>query len=104
MGWKSFGVLGFDLGPSFKVKPWFTGFGELSFQWIQICIGSLMRRSSYLYSHYLTCSRMYFILYLVFLLHIIDSIHPYASFLFFFLSLPFYVNAAADYVCILTTN
>ena len=28
------------LGPSFKVKQWFTGFGELSFQWIQICIGS----------------------------------------------------------------
>ena len=22
--------------PSFKVKQWFTGFGELSFQWIQI--------------------------------------------------------------------
>ena len=34
-------------GPSFKVKQWFTGFGELSFWWIQICIGSPMRRSSY---------------------------------------------------------
>ena len=34
------------LGPSFKVKQWFTGFGELSFQWIQICIGSPMRGSS----------------------------------------------------------
>ena len=34
-------------GPSFKVKRWFTGFGELSFWWIQICIGSPMRRSSY---------------------------------------------------------
>ena len=34
------------LDPSFKVKRWFTGFGELSFRWIQICIGSLMRRSS----------------------------------------------------------
>ena len=33
-------------GPSFKVKRWFTGFGELSFQWVQICIGSPMRRSS----------------------------------------------------------
>ena len=33
-------------GPSFKVKQWFTGLGELSFQWIQICIGSPMRRSS----------------------------------------------------------
>ena len=32
-------------GPSFKVKRWFTGFGELSFQWIHICIGSPMRRS-----------------------------------------------------------
>ena len=31
---------------SFKVKRWITGFGELSFGWIQICIGSLMRRSS----------------------------------------------------------
>ena len=35
------------LGPSFKVKQWFTSFGELSFRWIQICIGSPMRRSSY---------------------------------------------------------
>ena len=35
------------LGPSFKVKRWFTGFGELSFRWIQICIGSPMHRSSY---------------------------------------------------------
>ena len=34
------------LGPSFKVKQWFTGFGELSFRWIQICIGSPMHRSS----------------------------------------------------------
>ena len=33
-------------GPSFKVKRWFTGFDELSFRWIQIYIGSLMRRSS----------------------------------------------------------
>ena len=37
------------LGPSFKVKQWFTGFGELSFHWIQICIGSPMRRSSLLF-------------------------------------------------------
>ena len=35
-------------GPSFKVKRWFTDFGELSFWWIQICIISPMRRSSYL--------------------------------------------------------
>ena len=33
-------------GTSFKVKRWFTGFSELSFRWIQICIGSPMRRSS----------------------------------------------------------
>ena len=33
-------------GPSFKVKQSFTGFGELSFWWIQICIGSPMHRSS----------------------------------------------------------
>ena len=26
------------LGPYFKLKRWFTGFGELSFWWIQICI------------------------------------------------------------------
>ena len=36
------------LGLSFKVKRWFTAFGELSFRWIQIYIGSPMRRSSYL--------------------------------------------------------
>ena len=35
------------LVPSFKVKRWFTGFGELSSSWwIPICIGSPMRRSS----------------------------------------------------------
>ena len=34
------------LGPSFNVKQWFTGFGELSFRWIQICIGSPMHRPS----------------------------------------------------------
>ena len=38
--------LDLTLGPSFKVKQRFTGFGELSFRWIQICIGSPMRRSS----------------------------------------------------------
>ena len=32
-------------GPSFKVKQWLTGFGKLSCQWIQICIGSPMCRS-----------------------------------------------------------
>ena len=36
-------------GPSFKVKRWFTSFDELSFQWIQICIGALMRMSSLFY-------------------------------------------------------
>ena len=34
--------------PSFKVKQWFTGFSELSFLWIQICIGSPMHRSSFI--------------------------------------------------------
>ena len=34
-------------GLSFKVKQWFTDFGELSFRWIQFCIDSPMRRSSY---------------------------------------------------------
>ena len=32
-------TLDLTFGPSLKVKLWFTGFGELSFQWIQICIG-----------------------------------------------------------------
>ena len=32
-------MLDLTLGPSFEVKQRFTGFGELSFQWIQICIG-----------------------------------------------------------------
>ena len=78
MGWESFRVVRFDLGPllkvkrgckptyrkswagnilmsdltfgpSFKFKRWFTCFGELSFRWIQICIGSAMRRSSFLF-------------------------------------------------------
>ena len=31
-------MLDLTFGPSFKVKRWFTGFGELSFQWIQICL------------------------------------------------------------------
>ena len=42
-------ILGLTFGPSFKVKRWFTVFAELSFQWIQICIGSPMRRCSYMY-------------------------------------------------------
>ena len=35
-------LMWFDLTfcPSFKVKRWFSVFGELSFWWIQICIGS----------------------------------------------------------------
>ena len=39
-------LLDLTFGPSFKVKRWFTGFGELSFWWIQICIISPMCRSS----------------------------------------------------------
>ena len=40
------------LGPSFKVNRWFTGFCELSFRWIQICVSSPMHRSSFkLVSH-----------------------------------------------------
>ena len=42
-------MLDLPFGPSFKVKRWFSGFGELSFRWIQICIGSPMRRSSCFY-------------------------------------------------------
>ena len=43
-------LLDLTFDPSFKFKRWFTGFGELSFWWIQICIifGSPMRRSRYL--------------------------------------------------------
>ena len=36
---RNFLMLDLTLGPSFKVKQWFTGFGELSFRWIQLCIG-----------------------------------------------------------------
>ena len=42
-------LLDLTFGLSFKVKRRFTGFGELSFWWIQICIGSPMCRSSYTY-------------------------------------------------------
>ena len=42
-------TLDLTFGPSFKVKRWFTGFGELSFWWIQIYIGFPMRRSSLLF-------------------------------------------------------
>ena len=48
MGWEYFDVVRFDLGFSFKVKQWFTGFGELSFRWIQSCFGSPMGRSSFI--------------------------------------------------------
>ena len=46
MGWESW-MSDLTVGLPFKVKRWFTGFGELSFRWILICIGSPMRRSSY---------------------------------------------------------
>ena len=46
MFWESSDVIRFDLGTLLKVKRWFTDFGELSFRWIQICIGSPMCRSS----------------------------------------------------------
>ena len=52
MGRESSDVVRFDLGPLLQVKWCFTGFGELSFWWIQICIGSPMRRSSlFLFIH-----------------------------------------------------
>ena len=38
---------GLALGPSFKVNWWFTGFGQLSFRWLQIYIGYWMRRSCF---------------------------------------------------------
>ena len=46
-------------GPSFKVKRWFTGFGELSFRWIQICISSPMRRSSLFIWGFTSLSTLY---------------------------------------------
>ena len=46
MGWESSDVVTFDLWSLLQVKQWFTGFGELSFWWIQICIGSPLLRSS----------------------------------------------------------
>ena len=49
-------LLDLIFGSSFKVKPWFTGFVELSFRWIQICIGSPMRRFSF---DFLTYVRTY---------------------------------------------
>ena len=39
-------MLDLTFGPCFKVKQWFTGFGELSYWWIQICIGCPMRKAS----------------------------------------------------------
>ena len=39
-------MLELTFGPSFKLKQWFTGFDELFYRWIQICIGSPMRRSN----------------------------------------------------------
>ena len=47
-------MLDLTFGPSFKVKRWFTGFGKLSFRWVQICIGSPMCRSS-LFLHQFPC-------------------------------------------------
>ena len=47
-------MLDLTFGPSFKVKRWFTGFGELSFRWIQLCIGSPMRRSSHIIVAFIT--------------------------------------------------
>ena len=47
IGWESSDVFKFDLGPFLQGKQWFTGFGELSFRWIQICIGLPMRKSSF---------------------------------------------------------
>ena len=47
-------MLDLTFRPSFKVKQWFTGFGELSFRWIQICFGSPMRRSSCLLDYWNT--------------------------------------------------
>ena len=41
-------LLDLTFGPFFKVKQWLPGFGEFSFQFIEICIGSPMCRSSYI--------------------------------------------------------
>ena len=36
MGWESSDVVKFDLWPLLQGQRWFTGFGELSFWWIQM--------------------------------------------------------------------
>ena len=43
------------LGPSFKVKQWFTGFGELSFRWIQICVNTSFDNRT-LFLHFSICT------------------------------------------------
>ena len=48
MGFKFSVVVRFKRWPLLQGQTWFTDFGELSFRWIQLCIGSPMRRSSFL--------------------------------------------------------
>ena len=69
-------MLDLTFGPSLKVKRWLTGFGELSFQWIQICIVSPMRRSSFPLLLWLgeadnivSYIYLYFIMYVTFIHH-----------------------------------
>ena len=59
-------MLDLTVGPSFKVKRCFTGFGELSFWWIPIYTGSVMHRSSLLRM----CNRV--ALYIFFYIYIIN--------------------------------
>ena len=42
MGWKFFLWSDLTLDPSFKVKRWFTGFGELSFWWIYVLLLNIL--------------------------------------------------------------
>ena len=43
MGGESCDLVRFDHGPLFQYQTTFSGFGELSFRWVQICISSPMR-------------------------------------------------------------
>ena len=46
-GWESSDVDRFDLGPLLRGQVMVQGFGELSFRWIQICIGFPIQISSF---------------------------------------------------------
>ena len=70
-------MLHFTFGPSFKVKRWFSGFGELSFRWIQICIGSPMRRSSLMVVQFINWIQVVFDRVIIALISNIEGVGPW---------------------------